>query len=74
MTNDDEMIERHCDAEGPICPHCDRQFTADEPSYYENGTMECDECGKQFESRVDFSTSWTTFARISETKKDRDNG
>jgi DNA-directed RNA polymerase subunit RPC12/RpoP len=48
--------------EGPICPHCKRQFTADEPHYYdETGYTEdeCDNCGKKFSVRVYVSTSWT---------------
>jgi transposase-like protein len=49
--------------EGPICPYCGRQYTADEAGYYDemNYTSEtCDECGNEFSVRVYTSTSWTT--------------
>jgi len=48
--------------DGPQCPHCGRQFTADEPHYYDemNYTRdECDECEKPFAVRVYTSVSWT---------------
>lgn len=47
--------------EGPQCPYCDRQFTADESFYYDemNYTEEtCDECGKKFEVRVCSTVAW----------------
>ena len=49
--------------EGPICPYCGRQYTADEVGYYDemNYTSEtCDECGNEFSVSVYTSTSWTT--------------
>jgi NAD-dependent SIR2 family protein deacetylase len=52
--------------EGPECPHCGRQYTADEPHYYDDNYTEdeCDECGKKFKVEVHHSVSWacTTFA------------
>lgn len=48
-------------SEGPKCPYCDRQFTADEPFYYDemNYTQEtCDECGSKFEVRVEATVAW----------------
>lgn len=47
--------------EGPQCPYCGRQYTADEPFYYDENlqAMDCDECGEQFRVSVCISTSWT---------------
>lgn len=48
--------------EGPQCPHCGRQYTADEPWYYDetNFTADvCDQCDKPFKVSVYTSTSWT---------------
>jgi len=48
--------------EGPECPHCGRQYTADDPFYYDESNlteMDCDRCGKTFEVAVYTSTSWT---------------
>lgn len=48
--------------EGPICPHCERQYTADEPYYFDESnytSQECDGCGKTFSVQVYTSTSWT---------------
>jgi ribosomal protein L37AE/L43A len=48
--------------EGPQCPHCGRQYTADDPNFYrEDYTDEtCDECGKPFKVSVYHSVSWTS--------------
>ncbi len=48
--------------EGPCCPYCLRQFTADDPGYYDemNYTQdECDECGKTFSVSVHVSIAWS---------------
>lgn len=48
--------------EGPVCPHCQRQFTADEPHYYDEGGYtedQCDQCGGKFKVEVYHSVSWT---------------
>lgn len=48
--------------EGPQCPHCGAQFTADEPHYFDewNYTEDtCGECGKRFKVELYTSTSWT---------------
>src|SRR6185437_13304225 len=47
--------------EGPQCPHCGRQFTADDGAYYQNEYTEddCDECGKKFSVEVCQTTSWS---------------
>lgn len=47
--------------EGPQCPYCGRQYTADEAHYYDemNYTEEdCDNCGKKFGVSVCTSVSW----------------
>ena len=51
-----------CETEGPKCPYCARQYTADEPHYYDDMNfteMECDGCGKEFRVSVYTSTTWT---------------
>lgn len=50
--------------EGPACPHCGRQFTADGPEYYQDSYTqdECDECGGLFKVEVQHSVSWTCTA------------
>lgn len=48
--------------EGPQCPYCGRQFTADDSIYYDemNYTSDtCDECDKKFSVSVHTSVSWT---------------
>ena len=47
--------------EGPQCPYCGRQYTADESGYYDENytSQECDECGNTFSVQVYTSTSWT---------------
>lgn len=48
--------------DGPVCPHCRRQYTPDEPHYFdEKGYTkeECDGCGKTFAVEVFTQTSWT---------------
>lgn len=53
--------------EGPKCPCCERQFTADDPGYYyENSYTEetCDECGVTFDVSVNHSVTWTCTERL----------
>lgn len=48
--------------EGPQCPHCGRQYTADEGHYYDeqNYTEEtCDECNKPFSVSVCTTVAWS---------------
>lgn len=56
------MITECYSTAGPICPHCDHQHQADDPSYYNEDMdrMDCDHCCKEFLVRVYTSTSWTT--------------
>jgi len=52
--------------EGPICPHCKRQFTPDEPFYYDEAAyteQDCDECGNTFLVEVNNWASWSTRKR-----------
>jgi transposase-like protein len=56
------MAEQTYSEEGPQCPYCERQYTADDGGYYDvsNYTEEiCDQCGKKFSVEVHISTSWT---------------
>lgn len=60
--------------EGPICPYCARQYTADEGHYYDEQNyteQECDGCEKTFSVRVYTSTSWTCEAIDPELTDDR---
>lgn len=54
------MIEETYSSEGPQCPYCKAQYTADEPFYYESGYTEdeCDQCSKKFEVEVYIKTTW----------------
>jgi transposase-like protein len=48
-------------SDGPQCPYCGRQYTADESHYYDeqNYTEEdCDSCGKKFAVEVHTSVYW----------------
>lgn len=48
-------------SEGPQCPYCQRQYTADEAYYFDENayTQEtCDECGKTFSVQVHTTTDW----------------
>lgn len=52
--------------EGPKCPYCGRQYTADDPAYFDemNYTEEdCDGCGKTFDVQVHTSTAWACSPR-----------
>lgn len=56
------MPEDTYSTEGPQCPYCKRQYTADEPCYYDERlyTEEtCDNCEKTFSVSVCHSTSWS---------------
>lgn len=56
-----EMSDDTHSLEGPQCPYCGRQYTADEPIYFavRDYTREtCDECGKTFAVEVCIETSW----------------
>lgn len=47
--------------EGPKCPYCAHQYTADEPHYYNESSYteeDCNGCGKTFSVEVYTSTSW----------------
>lgn len=49
-------------SEGPQCPYCGSQFTADEGFFYDESQYvedECSDCGKKFKVEVNNSTSWT---------------
>lgn len=52
--------------EGPLCPYCARQFTADENRYWELTKMECDDCGRTFDVEVCVETTWYSKARASQ--------
>lgn len=47
--------------QGPICPHCSFQFTADEPHYFDENAYTdetCPVCEKPFHVYVHTSISW----------------
>jgi hypothetical protein len=52
--------------DGPICPYCGRQFTPDDPSYYDQHQMtelECNNCRGTFSVEVAHSVSWACSER-----------
>jgi hypothetical protein len=54
------------EGEGPKCPYCGRQYTADEPHYYDEMNYteeECDNCGNTFDVEVHSSTTWACSPR-----------
>ena len=61
------MIMRETyESEGPKCPCCGRQYTADESFYYDEMryTEEtCDDCGVTFDVSVYTSVTWTCTER-----------
>jgi len=51
--------------EGPICPACKCQYTADESCYFDEDGMDIEcECGIIFVSKPSLSCSWTTTEKI----------
>lgn len=55
--------------EGPKCPHCHAQITADDPLYYDEmnySSDECDECGGKFTVSVNTTTTWWCEAVVEE--------
>lgn len=57
------------ESEGPKCPYCGRQFTADEACYYDELRYtqdDCDECGRTFDVEVYHSVSWRCSPRDSD--------
>lgn len=55
------MAEATYSHEGPRCPYCGRQYTADEGHYYDEANYteeQCDECNKKFAVSVHISISW----------------
>lgn len=48
--------------EGPVCPYCNYQLTADEPHHFndmEYTEDNCPSCGKTFRVEVYHSVSWS---------------
>jgi hypothetical protein len=67
------MTETTYSEEGPQCPHCNRQYTADEPFYYDERTYTeetCDQCGGKFSVDVEHRTSWHCEAILSQERSD----
>ena len=48
--------------EGPSCPFCGTQWTADDPVYFDEYGFEeaCSECGNVIRIEPEISVSWTT--------------
>jgi uncharacterized Zn-finger protein len=56
------MVEDTYSNEGPQCPYCGRQYTADEPHYYDEMNYtedDCDGCGKKFSVSVHTIVAWS---------------
>lgn len=52
--------------EGPACPYCGDEVTADEGYYFdENRFTEgtCDACGAEYRVQVEIVTTWRTFRK-----------
>lgn len=52
--------------EGPRCPYCDYQITADEPFYYDEYSYNedtCESCGKTFTVSVEASVMWSCYTK-----------
>lgn len=63
------MGEETYSIEGPKCPYCGRQYTADDAVYYDEMKYveeTCDDCEKTFDVSVCVSTSWICTARDGE--------
>lgn len=63
---DDSPLRETCESEGPKCPYCGRQYTADVQCYFdeERYTEEtCDSCGETFDVEVYTETTWTCTER-----------
>ena len=63
------MIRNTISTEGPKCPYCGMQYTADDPRYY--NTIEytddtCDGCLKPFKVSVEIDATWVCFPIKSE--------
>ena len=58
------MKPSYSTGEGPICPYCGREYTADGSEYFhEDGyETECDECGNAICIEAHISVAWTTRA------------
>lgn len=66
MTEDRETFSE----EGPLCPYCGRQYTADDSWFYDERLveMECDGCEKTFTVSVCTTTTWTCDVKEETTK------
>jgi hypothetical protein len=67
------ICEETYSREGPQCPYCGNQYTADEPGYYDEMryTEEtCFACEKTFDVEVSILTSWTCTSREALEVKD----
>lgn len=69
------MTEETYSKEGPKCPYCGFQCTADEAFFYDEQRFteyECTDCEKTFDVEVCVSVSWTCNARaaLAGEKKD----
>lgn len=62
------MGEETYETEGPKCPCCGRQYTADEPYWWSITEETCDSCGETFDVSVYTETTWTCSARATLSK------
>ena len=54
--------ETYSDGEGPICPWCGQEWTADDALYYDEDGFEedCSNCGKPIHIQPVITTAWIT--------------
>lgn len=74
---EDRARESTYEGEGPKCPYCGRQYTADEACYYDerNYTEEtCDECGLTFDVEVCTFVNWRCTPRALHTSEEQSCG
>jgi hypothetical protein len=59
------MMASTYEGEGPKCPYCGRQYTADDPGYYSDSYVEetCDQCGETFAVEVCTNVDWRCTTR-----------
>ncbi len=62
MSSNAPVESRYSNGEGPECPYCEAVHPADESHYFDEGgfTIECSECGKEFQVWPSISVAWRT--------------
>jgi len=51
---------------GPICPHCGKQYFADERRWFDESNLKdfkCDKCKNPMKVEVETETTWTCYKK-----------